>query len=197
MTLMPARRDAHAVDQLPELPARQRIDAGGRLVEDQKIGIVDERAAQPEFLPHAARQLLRRPIGERAPARCFATSSAIRQSRSAARLPEQPAEELDILADAEVGIEVLARALAACRRCAGRPRRGARRPPCRRQARRRGRIAICRAPAMMLSSVDLPTPSGPISPTMQPAGSATVTPSSAADPAVTLRDVLEPRDGAA
>ena len=26
---------AHALDQLPELPARQRIDAGRRLVEDQ------------------------------------------------------------------------------------------------------------------------------------------------------------------
>ena len=45
---------AHAVDQLPELPARQRIDAGRRLVEDQKIRIVNEAAAKAELLPHAA-----------------------------------------------------------------------------------------------------------------------------------------------
>ena len=38
-----ARADAR--DQFPELAARQRIDAGRRFVEDQKIGIVDERAA--------------------------------------------------------------------------------------------------------------------------------------------------------
>ena len=59
----PAR--AHAVDQLPELPARERIDAGGRLVEDQKVRIVDQTATQPELLPHAARKLLRRAIGKR------------------------------------------------------------------------------------------------------------------------------------
>ena len=59
-----ATRCAHPLHQLPELPARQRIDAGGRLVEDQQVGIVDQRAAQPEFLPHAAGEFLRRPVGE-------------------------------------------------------------------------------------------------------------------------------------
>ena len=39
---------------------------------------------------------------------------------------------------------------------------------------------ICRAPAMMASSDDLPTPSGPISPTVHPAGRASMTASSAA-----------------
>ena len=33
---------ADAVDQLPELPPRQRIDPGRRFVEDQEIGIVDQ-----------------------------------------------------------------------------------------------------------------------------------------------------------
>ena len=56
---------AHALDQFPELAARQRIDAGRRLVEDQQIGVVDQRAAKAELLPHAARQLLRRAVGER------------------------------------------------------------------------------------------------------------------------------------
>ena len=37
----------------------------------------------------------------------------------------------------------------------------------------------CREPAMRLSNVDFPTPSGPINPTIQPAGNATVTASSA------------------
>ncbi|MCY1429910.1 hypothetical protein D9M71_458420 [compost metagenome] len=36
---------AHLFDQLPEAPARQRIDAGGRFVEDQQVRFVDQRAA--------------------------------------------------------------------------------------------------------------------------------------------------------
>ena len=64
-------QDAHArpvgpdaVDQLPELAARQRIDAGGRLVEDQQVRVVDQSAAQAELLLHAAGQLAGRPVGE-------------------------------------------------------------------------------------------------------------------------------------
>ena len=53
-----------AADQRPELPPRQRIDACGRLVEDQQVGFVDQRAAQAQFLLHAARQLGRRAVGE-------------------------------------------------------------------------------------------------------------------------------------
>ncbi len=55
---------ADAVDQLPELAARQRVDAGGRLVEDQQVRIVDQRAAQRQLLLHAARQLAGRPVGK-------------------------------------------------------------------------------------------------------------------------------------
>ena len=100
----------HAVDQLPELPPRQRIDAGRGLVEDQKVGIVDERAAQPEFLPHAARQFLRRTIGE---GRKLGALQKLGNSPVplGTGLPEQPAEKLDILADAEVRIKVLAEPL--------------------------------------------------------------------------------------
>ena len=53
------------LDQLPKLAPRQRVDAGRRFVEYQKIGIVDQRAAKAELLPHPARQFLRRAIGER------------------------------------------------------------------------------------------------------------------------------------
>ena len=48
------RAEAHAVHQLPELAPRQRIDAGGRLVEDQQFRIVDQSAAQAKLLLHAA-----------------------------------------------------------------------------------------------------------------------------------------------
>src|SRR5262249_28061408 len=49
------RRDDHAhgrtpgsdrIDQLPELPARERIDAGRRLVENEEVRIVHQRAAE-------------------------------------------------------------------------------------------------------------------------------------------------------
>jgi hypothetical protein len=46
---------AHPVDQFPELAPGERVDAGGRLVQQQKIGIVDQAATKPEFLTHAAR----------------------------------------------------------------------------------------------------------------------------------------------
>ena len=45
---------ADRIDQLPELPARERIDARGGLVEDKEIRIVHQRAAKADFLLHAA-----------------------------------------------------------------------------------------------------------------------------------------------
>ena len=57
------RRDDHAhlrpacadgIDELPELPARKRIDARGGLVENEEIRIVHQRAAEADFLLHAA-----------------------------------------------------------------------------------------------------------------------------------------------
>ena len=101
---------AHPVDQRPELAARQRIDAGGRFVQDQQVGVMDQRAAQPELLPHAARQFLRRPVGERGQA------GGIEQLGDAPvafrpGLAEQAAEERDILAHAEIGVEVAAQTL--------------------------------------------------------------------------------------
>ncbi|MNV01739.1 hypothetical protein D3C71_919570 [compost metagenome] len=53
--------DAHAgpacadrIDQFPELPAGKRIDAGRWLIKDQQIRIMDQGAAEAEFLFHAA-----------------------------------------------------------------------------------------------------------------------------------------------
>ena len=43
-------------EQIPELAARHRVDAGRRLVEKQDLGTMHERAAERELLLHAARQ---------------------------------------------------------------------------------------------------------------------------------------------
>ena len=58
----PIRSDS--INQLPKLAARQRIDAGRRLVENQEIRVVDQSAAQTELLLHAAGKLAGRPVGE-------------------------------------------------------------------------------------------------------------------------------------
>ena len=42
--------------QLPELLARDRVHAAGRLVEQQHRGLVDQRAGEPQLLLHAARE---------------------------------------------------------------------------------------------------------------------------------------------
>ena len=68
-TLMLGPVGADVVDQRPELAPRERIDAGGGLVEDEQIGVVDQRAAQPDLLLHAARELAGRAIGETGRAR--------------------------------------------------------------------------------------------------------------------------------
>ena len=60
--------DEHAqmlvVDQLlddpPQFPARERIDADARLVEQQQVGRSHQRARQSQFLLHAAGELARR-----------------------------------------------------------------------------------------------------------------------------------------
>jgi hypothetical protein len=46
---------ANAIDQIPELAPRKRIDAGRRFVENQQIRIVNQRAAEAQLLLHAAR----------------------------------------------------------------------------------------------------------------------------------------------
>jgi len=109
--------DAHApaaptdaFDQVPELTSRQRIDPGRGLVEDQQIGIVDQCATEAKFLSHAAGQLPGRSAGERRQTR------ALQQLRNphcalGAALPEQPTEKIDILPDAEIGIQVLSQPL--------------------------------------------------------------------------------------
>jgi hypothetical protein len=75
--------------------------------EDQQIGIVDEAATEPKLLPHPARQFLRRTVGKRCEP---GTVDKLGDSRVpfGMGLPEQAAEKLDVLADAEVRIKILA-----------------------------------------------------------------------------------------
>ncbi len=60
------RRDQHGdarlrqrVDEPPELAARQRIDAAGRLVEKEDRRLVEDRAAERQPLPPAAGEIAR------------------------------------------------------------------------------------------------------------------------------------------
>ena len=80
------------------------------LVEDEKIRIVNEAAAKAELLPHAAGQLSRQAVGKRRKA------GAVEKLGDSFvplgwRLPEQAAKKLDVLADREIGVEVLAQSL--------------------------------------------------------------------------------------
>ena len=114
---------ADAVDQLPELAARQRIDAGGRLVEDQQVRVVDQRAAQAELLLHAAGELAGRAVGEGRQAgglqqlgdAAFALGAAV--AEQAARRSRRSRRPTGSGRGSCPGP-------AACRRCAGRPRGG-------------------------------------------------------------------------
>ena len=101
---------ADAGDQIPELPAGERIDAGRRFVEDQQVGVVQQGAAQAELLLHAARQLAGRAVGKGGEA------GGLQQVGDAALAlggvqAEEAAEELEVFGDAEVCVEVAAQTL--------------------------------------------------------------------------------------
>ena len=89
-------------EQLPELAARDRIDAGRRLVEEDERRLVDERARQRQLLLHAARQLLRQPAAERRQAGQL--EQAIARGGVVAQAVDL-CEEGDVLVDAEVAVK--------------------------------------------------------------------------------------------
>ena len=51
-----------AADQVAGLDDLLGVEAGGRLVQDQDVGVVDERLGQPDALPVALRQLAAVPV---------------------------------------------------------------------------------------------------------------------------------------
>ena len=61
---------AQRIEDLPELAARQRVHARGRLVEQQHARRVDQRAGQAELLFHAAGELAGKALAELRHVRC-------------------------------------------------------------------------------------------------------------------------------
>ncbi len=175
---MPGRRRADAVDQLPELAARQRVDAGGGLVEDQQVGSWIRAQHRPSFcfmppesLPAGGRQ-----TGRQAGGAQQVGHARLRRSAGTGRTgrPKSRFSDTD-----RVARRCLAQALRHVGDMRGTRRGGGRPGPCRHRAPAPGRPGLrWRRPAGP-SSVDLPTPSGPIRPTMHPAGMLKLTSSSA------------------
>src|SRR5690606_37430924 len=97
-------------DQLPEMAARQRIDACRRLVEDQQIRIMDQRAAEAELLLHAAGQLARRTLGKRRQPGAF-NQLVDAPAPLLLALAEQAAEKVEIFPHGQGGIEIFAQPL--------------------------------------------------------------------------------------
>ncbi len=77
-----SRRD-RSISRLPEDVARDRIDARGRLVEDQQLGLVHHRHRQRQALADAQRQLSGQGVQRPRSARSAATSSSTRAGISA------------------------------------------------------------------------------------------------------------------
>ena len=101
---------ADAIDEGPELLAGERIDAGGRLVEDEQVRVVDQGAAEAHLLLHAAGELAGGAVGERPQARGVEQGADAAGTLSVGHA-EEPGEEVDVLEDAELEVEVLAQAL--------------------------------------------------------------------------------------
>ena len=173
-TLIPGRPARIWSINDPELLPRQRIDAGRRLVQDQQVGVVNQRRSRAR--PSAScRPRASRPgrSGKGIEARGLQQRIDVRL-----RVPRRPgrtvgqrnrysrrrsARNRDSCPD-----------LAACRRSAGRRRsrcRAAMSPPSTRT------VPDCIFLPRRCSpiKVDLPTPSGPIRPTMHPDGISAVT----------------------
>ena len=147
-------------DVSPQRVPRLDVDAEGRLVEDQQLGVVQQRAPEREAPPQAARERAGPvPRGPRAP-----QLRHLRHAPVAVRHAEEVGREAEVLADGELVVE--RRLLrddpdpAADR---GRERRADRlAAPAHGAARRRLR------PATGLITVVLPAPFGPRRPTMVP-----------------------------
>src|SRR4030095_3903901 len=90
-------------DQVPRL----RIEAGRRLIENEELGIVDERPRERETPLHASRE---RPDAVAALVRKSRELEQLRDSRAQRRAidAEITAVDLQVLGDGEVGIEIVA-----------------------------------------------------------------------------------------
>ncbi len=94
----------HLVHDPPEVAARHRIDAEGRLVEQQHARLVDQGAGEAELLLHAAGERAGQPVAERREIGEGEQALAARRAFGA-RHSEEVGVELEILVDREVGVE--------------------------------------------------------------------------------------------
>ena len=88
--------------QLPELPARHRVDAGCRLIEDQDCRLVHEGAGERQLLLHAPRQPVRAAGTERRQLR------HVEQPVARGLIPTHTVnlrEEGDVLVDRQIAVE--------------------------------------------------------------------------------------------
>ena len=104
-----------AADDLPELLPRDRIDAGRRLVEQENVGEMNQRADERQLLPHAARQIHGAPIEKRLKPRGRQQLRAILPVDVGGQLAEI-AKELDVLVRRSGCRRGCSRAPAACSR---------------------------------------------------------------------------------
>ena len=159
---------------LEELAPVERIEAGDRLVEQQQLGALGE--------PERERELRALPAGE-LPAFCAGSSPsrAIRRVRERvvpARV--QPRAEPQVVLDAEAAV---GRRVLGDEADLGALLRAGRGAPAEHLDRARGRRSM---PAARFSSVLLPAPLGPTSPTTRPAGTSSVQSASAGAAPVAL-----------
>ncbi len=91
-------------DDVPDLVAAPRIEAGGRLVEEEELRRHHQARGDVEPAPHAAGEfldLLARRLGEPEGAEQFLRS----RFRLAAAIAEQPAEEDEVLVAGEILVD--------------------------------------------------------------------------------------------
>ncbi len=105
-----AEHDAHrlfphqAVDDRPQLAARHRVDADGRLVEQQQARRAHQRAGQAELLLHAAGQAAGQARGERTQAG-HVHQLAVARRAGRFRHPLEIGIEVEVLLDREILVE--------------------------------------------------------------------------------------------
>ena len=174
------RRRAH---ELPEVAARDRVEAGGRFVEHDEARAAAERAARRDAPALAARELAQPPRrGGRGT--CCAAARRARRPRPAAHALEAR-EEQQRLAHRELVVARVVLRAPAERAADRRHRRRDVAPEDRARAGRAGST-----PTRIAMSVDLPAPLGPSSTAHSSAKSVRSTPSSA--PGLRRRRAVKP-----
>ena len=97
-------------DQIPEALAGERVDAGGGLVQDQQVRVVDQGAAQAQLLLHAPGELAGGAVAE------FQQAGGLQQAinllpTGRAAKAEEVGEEGEVLVHRQAVVEVAAEAL--------------------------------------------------------------------------------------